>query len=279
MKIGDIKDVLWDWINAATGLDASFVNQPGPDGTASAPRPDGYPWATLEIISGPRNIGKRDILGPKPGGSSVMFRSTKQKEIVVTLTMSGEDVADLVDQAVDYFDKQEINGDLSRVQSDTVTIVTVENDSSYTLAINGEPITVVSGNPATDLDIRDAFVTAIPLTVPGVQAVAGASDAELKIIGKRRGYEYDLYIGTPGNPPTPDSKMELTEHIGAVDLVYLRDTGITDTSELLDDTTWEPRKVNDITFGTSSTITDEPGVIEKVEITDGITNETFITEA
>lgn len=264
MKIGDLKDRLWDWINASTGLDASWSYQPAQDGTASAPRPAGYPFATLELLSR-RRVGEREIIGPPPNGESELFKVRRQVEFTVSLSIYGDDAGDYIDKAIRYLDSQGVNGDLSRAQVDRVRVDVVVDDSDYSLTINGEPVLVHSGTPASADDIRDAFVTAINLTFPNVTSNAAGDPGEFDVTSKLPGIEFTLGLET---------RLILVEHTNAVSLVYLRTDAETDLSALVD-TTWENRAVSDIIFGTESVFDDEPGVIESVEITDGITDETF----
>ncbi len=106
---------------------------------------------------------------------------------------------------------------------------------------------------------------------PYIEIVAsdGASN-ELLSLTVAFGKQYTLTFG---------DRLSLSSHIGAVDLAYLFDSGITDVAALLE-TSWEHRQSIDFTFGTTFEIDEsDAGVIEKVEFTDeAITGETTLVD-
>ncbi len=136
-----------------------------------------------------------------------------------------------------------------------------------TLTPQGTGNTFTTDN--TPEDIRDDLVTAIndnQFLESRIVAEDGAASNELIIKGS---VGNDILIEIQAGNLTVDSQ------INAVDLAYIEDLGIVDVSALLT-TEWEPRVQMDIVFNSHSTIFDDVGSIEEVEITDLDTNETFI---
>jgi hypothetical protein len=140
-----------------------------------------------------------------------------------------------------------------------------------TLVAQGSGNTFTTESTATT--IRDAFVTAINTSTvidSNIVASNGASSDEFIIKGSM-GQDIVVSLETANLALSTASDSQ----INAVDLVMIEDFGINDLTTFLT-TEWEPRVQMDISFATHSSVFDNVGSIETVEITDLDNGETFI---
>jgi hypothetical protein len=267
----EIEDQLYYWIDQSTGLVAVWAKEPT-DSEESAPAPD-PPYVVMQFISGPRKIGNDDeVVAPAPDGVSETFQVIGQRDFVVQISAIGPGGKDTIEAARMYFQRPSVNGSIQTSGTRTVRVSTVTPLADYVVTINGEPVIVTASAAPTAEEIRDLIVAAVNAAeFPNVSAapdIGPPPDVAVFIITGTAGVQF--FFGA-------DTKMAIEETVGAVDLVYLSDNDIIEQTDLFD-ATWEEKQINEFTFGTSTKIEDTPGVIREVEITNKITNETFIVK-
>jgi hypothetical protein len=161
---------------------------------------------------------------------------------------------------------------MQRAQIDVIQVATVADDTFYRIDVGDNRVAIDSGPGATAESIRDALVTAID-ALGTVTVTAETAVDELKI-ETALGEDLPLTL----NPVDEDDKLvfDTAQHQNAVDIAYLRDSGETPLTDLVDGIYWEKRSNVDFFFLTKTRIDDDAGLIETVEITDeSFTGDTF----
>lgn len=265
----EIENELFHWAEDSTGVSIVWAKQPDMDNDISAPAPE-PPYCVLQFITGPTRRGNDDeIRGPAVDRQSEMFRINGQRVFSVQMSAIGDNAKDLIEAARMYFERPTIGGKIQTPGKRVVRVSTVTPLVDYTNKIDGEPITITSGTSPTAKTIRDAIVAAInAFPFIHIRAESDESDTAVFTIISNPGFQFFF---------DPDDKLTLEQTEGAVDIVYLGENGIIEGGELFD-AVWESKSINEFRFGTLTIMGDEPGVIREVEITDEITNETFIVK-
>ena len=123
---------------------------------------------------------------------------------------------------------------------DLVTVSTVENDTTYTVTINGTPFTFLSDADATDLEIADGLVTAINLGSEPVTAtdnVDGTFDLDEDVAGATSTIAVDTNLTKTNVIPNVNIATELARltGLGMTDWYFLILTRRTTEAEQLQD--------------------------------------------
>ncbi len=261
--LSDIQKIIFDWAVAQSGETTIWSNQDGP-------KPD-KPYILLNTIAGitPNSVNSDQIM-PAAGGDSVTRIMILHGQMTLSLNVFADTYPEahtIIQTLIGSLLSENVRATLKRRHKSTVQVSTIENDEDYIVTINGEPITITSDSSATDLEIRDALVTAINasvfITVMAWETdpitLVALPDNDL-IIQDLTVIEYKIEVS---------SRLTITEEIKSVNLSYITNLGVTNLTELLE-TKFEGRAQVDIIFAAPLQTFDDPGIIESVEITNNI---------
>lgn len=269
----DIRKVAQDFMVTATGLAGSKViwaNQ----GTA---RPN-KPYTLLNFIG-----GINDAASHPEEQMPLNTNPSEQRELLLhgDMTLSINTYAAEYPEAFDlmHLIKADLANDvargaLKRKQLDVVTVDTIIDDHDYSVTIDDVEIEITSDATATDLEIRDALVTAINAST-FINTTAQSTDDDgnpladnILWVRNFPGVEFNFAVS---------AELSFVQ-TNAVSLSYIRNLGITDLTQLLE-TDFEGRAQMDIIFATPLRITDKPSIIETVEVTNELDGTTTVMGA
>jgi len=259
-----IRKYLGDWFVAGSGLPSDSVIWARPN----APRPD-KPYAVLDILTGPAQIGVSDSWEmPKKGSSGTLMKYAGLRR----LTFSAQTFSDRRDYKsetyptdvsamntmMNFFNAthiKSINQLLKQRQEDTVTIDTVENNTVYTVTIEEEPCEYTSDATATALEIRDGLISAINSNqYLNVTASEGDTDSELDV-NWTQGKEYTITVDA-------NMSVERTNEACSLSVINIPQS-IQDLSPLRENT-YEQSAQLDVIMMSSQVYTYDEGIIENV---------------
>ncbi len=260
MSWSDMKDVIYDWFSAETGLTVIWANQ-------SAPRPS-LPYGLLNLLTGLDKLAYGELVPPSHDSPNTAIEILTPGRLTLSCQVLGDNAEDKMLEAQLSIDKPSLLNQFKRSEEAKIKVLTVTPSENYILVIDGVDFTYTSSSPSpTALEIRDGLVAVIVAAGVAysdffVTAENGVTDDELVLKIPLR-LEFTLAVS---------AKLQITSFIAPVDMTVWGDGGVVDLTELLD-TDWEGRAQMDVFFMVAPRTLDENSLIESVQITNLMNSE------
>ncbi len=261
----DIWSAIRKWVVAVCGVADNKVLWAGQQGPAEV-----HPITLLTKLAFPRIAADEVRALPNYDfNDSDQFFAVGQYEPTLSIETIGANAGNVTAliQSRMYLDEYEDY--LKKQRKVKIEVLSYEDSTDYLVSLEGISVVVTSTSGGSEESVRDAFVTAFNSisSITGVSAAPIEGTSALMLTGKL-GMEFDVETDM-------EDLLTVTNIQEALYIVVVEELS-TIEDVLPEDTQYEERSSIDIRFRSALRAVTRPGVIERVEVTEGLTGKVWV---